>query len=154
MKEGCEKYEVKSLKYEDVEKLVGAHGMPPNEASDAKKLMHLSGGNALLLRELLRSGTFDSNDSSVSTTEKIIHYLTKELEQLPKRDRQVIAIAGILGEEFSEQLLQEITESKDFRCWSDDVVATIRAERNNQQAKEDIKTGRGRKRSFITGKCV
>ena len=122
IEERCTKCELESLRYEEVEKLIGAHG----DAPDAKELFRLSGGNALLLRELLRSdSTRDALVSTDSTTNSIVEYLKKELEKLPKKDKQVLQIAGVLGEEFSEQLLEEIASTKDFNCWSQRILERL-----------------------------
>ena len=121
LKEGCKKYNIENLRDVDIQSLAAT-----DDEEQVRKLLRLSGGNALLLRELLRAGSItDDKSLQNTTTENIIHLLTKELEKFPKRERQVIAIAGMLGEEFSEQLLREITSHKDFKCWTSGVVQQL-----------------------------
>ena len=146
LNEGAKKLSLEELKRKDIKQLLG-EGFK-NESIE--KLTKLSGGNALLLRELLRASIQNpeaitekgerTKFVSDSSSENIIYYLTEELRRLPKKDRHVATIAGVLGQEFSEELVESIASSKHFHCWSVGVLerlehhGIIRRERKQLQS--------------------
>lgn len=95
------------------------------EASLAQRLLARSGGNPLLVCELVRSagGRLDQLDSGVSTTLRDV--VTRQLEQLSATAHDVLAAAAVAGAEFDADVVGLAIGCDDDDLWR--AVAHLRA---------------------------